>query len=146
MSALGGALDAALADRLGAPVVRASPLAGGDINVAFALELDDGRRLFVKTNPSAPDGMFQAEARGLGWLAEARAVRLPEVVAVSARPSFLVLELVEPAPRLRRRARAFARFASPGDTRRVRARPSEFHRQLAAAKHAARALGGLLPA
>ncbi len=101
MSALGRALDAALEERLGARVSRAVPLAGGDINAAFALELADGRRLFVKTNPSAPKGMFPAEARGIAWLAQARAVRLPAVVAVSGDtgPSFLVLELVESAPR-----------------------------------------------
>lgn len=103
MSTLGAALDGALAERHGAGVVRASPLAGGDINAAFELELGDGRRLFVKTNANAPKGMFSAEARGLAWLAQARALRVPEVVAVSGdtEPSFLVLELLESAPRRR---------------------------------------------
>lgn len=101
MSELDAALAGALAERLGARVVRAMPLAGGDINAAFRLELEGGRRVFMKTNRSAPQGMFRAEARGLRWLAEARAVKLPEVLAVSGDdgPSFLVLELLEPAPR-----------------------------------------------
>ena len=81
---------------------KASPLSGGDINDAFELELRDGRRLFLKTNRAAPAGMFQAEARGLAWLAEARALHVPDVVAVADdRVSFLVLELVEPGSRRR---------------------------------------------
>ena len=102
MSTLRGELAAALVAALGSGVHRASPLSGGDINDAFELELDDGRRLFMKTHGNAPRGMFQAEARGLAWLAEARALHVPEVVAVGDdRVSFLVLELVEPGPRCR---------------------------------------------
>lgn len=101
MSLLDAALERALAERLGAGVIGVSPLAGGDINAAFELELAGGRRVFMKTNRNAAEGMFEAEARGLGWLAEARAIKVPEVVAVSGDvgPSFLVLELLEPAPR-----------------------------------------------
>jgi len=122
VSALGGALEAALAERLGSRVTGASALAGGDINAAFELELADGRRLFMKTNADAPNGMFRAEARGLAWLGEARAVRLPAVVAVSGEtgPSFLVLELLESAPRRKNfdeelgRALAALHRATPG--------------------------------
>src|SRR5262249_35474536 len=121
--AVGGAGAAARAAR-GSAVAAARPVSGGDINEAYALALADGRRLFAKANgrsdvgtlegfrpPPATDSagrspasstrstrwMFAAEARGLAWLAEARALRIPEVVAV-ARPEdehqFLVLELV----------------------------------------------------
>jgi len=121
VTALGGELDAALERTLGSAVARASRLSGGDINDAFALELDDGRRLFVKTNRSAPKGMFQAEARGLAWLGAARAVPVPEVVAVgNDEASFLVLELIESGPRRRGfdeelgRALAALHRASPG--------------------------------
>ena len=48
--------------------------------------------LFVKTNAREPEGMFAAEARGLAWLAEARALRVPEVIAHG--PGFLALELI----------------------------------------------------
>ena len=98
----GAGLGQALGDALGSPVVRWSGLSGGDINQAAQIALRDGRELFVKSNASAPPGMFAAEARGLAWLAEARALRLPEVVAVSARDAdvqFLVLELIRPATR-----------------------------------------------
>ena len=76
-------LEAALAGRLGARVTAARPLGGGDINDAFEVALGDGRRVFVKTNARAPRAMVPAEARGLAWLAEARALRIPAVVAVS---------------------------------------------------------------
>ena len=80
---------------LSVSIVGADRLSGGDINDAFAVELSDGRTVFVKTNDHAPPEMFPAEARGLAWLAEARALRVPEVLA--AAPEFLALEYIEPA-------------------------------------------------
>ncbi len=94
-----GALKGVLAVALSSEVVDARAIAGGDINRAYALTLADGRRLFAKANDRAQRGMFAAEARGLSWLREAGALRIPEVVAV-ARPEeahqFLVLEFVAP--------------------------------------------------
>lgn len=97
MSAGADRLAAALGRVLGSPVVRSSALSGGDINQAAHIALGDGRELFVKSNPRSPAGMFAVEARGLAWLAQARALRIPEVVAVSAPEDdvqFLVLELI----------------------------------------------------
>ncbi len=93
------ALREALSAALGAEVTRASRLGGGDINEAFSAELSDGRIVFVKTNASADPAMFPAEARGLEWLAEARALRTPSVIAVSdgQGPAFLALEYLESA-------------------------------------------------
>jgi fructosamine-3-kinase len=103
---------------LGGRVTAARPVSGGDINRAFAVTLDDGRRLFVKTNARAPAGMFAAEARGLAWLAEARALRVPAVLA--AEPGFLALELVVAArpaldfdERLGRGLATLHRFGAP---------------------------------
>lgn len=71
------------------------PMSGGDINQAHRLELSDGRRLFVKSNPSAPSGLFAEEARGLNWLRQAHALALPEVIAVGERPCpYLILEFL----------------------------------------------------
>ncbi|HSS39802.1 MAG TPA: fructosamine kinase family protein, partial [Polyangia bacterium] len=87
-------LRRALAAALGSDVGDARPLAGGDINQAYEIRLADGRRLFAKANARSPRGMFAAEARGLAWLAEAGALRIPAVVAVSppeAAAQFLVL-------------------------------------------------------
>lgn len=90
----------AVAEALGAGVERCAALSGGDINEAFRVELDDGRVVFVKQNRSADRTMFPREARGLSCLSEARALRIPEVLAVSPEqgqsPAFLVLEYLEP--------------------------------------------------
>jgi len=109
---------------LGARITSSAPVSGGDINAAFEARLDDGRRVFLKTNERADPAMFPAEARGLRWLAEARVLRVPEVIAVSRgdadAPAFLVLEHIAPArPRahfdeeLGRGLAALHRFGAP---------------------------------
>ncbi|WP_423918263.1 fructosamine kinase family protein [Frigoribacterium sp. 2-23] len=63
---------------------------------------------FVKTRPHAPDRFFEAEAAGLGWLAEATAgggVRVVDVVAV--RPGRIELDRLEEARPGSSAARAF---------------------------------------
>ena len=117
-------LKAALAAALGSGIASARAIAGGDINRAYEVALDDGRRLFVKANGRSPRGMFVAEARGLGWLGQAGALRIPAVVAVAAPQDpqqFLVLELVATgAPardfdeRLGRGLATLHRFGAPG--------------------------------
>jgi fructosamine-3-kinase len=87
----------AAACALGAGLARAEPVAGGSINRALRLELDDGRRVFVKSSRDAPPGAYRAEADGLAWLTEADALRVPAVLAVGedADPPFLALEWIE---------------------------------------------------
>lgn len=93
-------LRAALEERLGERVIGAKPLGGGDINDAYELSLEDGTGVFVKTHPTPPLGMFGAEARGLHWLDEASAIRVPRVLAVSdGRPAYLALELLTSSKR-----------------------------------------------
>jgi fructosamine-3-kinase len=123
-------LSAALEAAFGSGVANARTVSGGDINRAFAVTLVDGRRLFVKANARQPRGMFAAEARGLRWLAEAKVLRVPEVIAVgsfaepsdsaSEAPGFLALELLEAASpardfdeRLGRGLAALHRFGAP---------------------------------
>jgi fructosamine-3-kinase len=93
-------MRAAVAELLSASVLREQPLRGGDINQACMLELSDQRRVFAKYDVGAAPQRFLAEARGLGWLREAGALRVPEVLAVSggslSHPPFLVLELLAP--------------------------------------------------
>jgi fructosamine-3-kinase len=122
-------IDAALRDALqralGSAVAKAKRLSGGDINDAFMLELASGARVFLKTNRAAPPSMFPAEARGLSWLREAGALRVPDVLAVSSgradEPSFLVLELLSEGRRQRdfdeqlgRGLARLHRFGAPG--------------------------------
>ncbi len=72
---------------------RASRVAGGDINEGWRVERPDGRRSFVKTRADPGPGEYAAEAAGLRWLGEARALRVPEVLAVGE--DFLELEWIE---------------------------------------------------
>ncbi|MFW5925971.1 MAG: fructosamine kinase family protein [Myxococcota bacterium] len=113
-----------VARALGSPVTSTDSIPGGDINVAYRVQLEDGRHVFVKVNPGAARDMFPAEARGLSWLAEAGALRVPQVLAVSDpegdEPAFLALELLEPGARrpdfdeaLGRGLAALHRFGAP---------------------------------
>ncbi len=67
---------------------------GGDINKSARVELEDGRKLFVKWNHSAPENMFETEAKGLKLLQDAGTeLAIPEVVLKE--DEFLVLEWIE---------------------------------------------------
>ena len=88
---------AAVAAALGSDIASHRSIGGGSINEAFACLLSDGRDVFVKTNRGTDPRMFPCEARGLAWLAEANAVRVPKVLAVNdvdAGEQLLVLELL----------------------------------------------------
>jgi fructosamine-3-kinase len=90
--ALRGAIEADLGGR----ITRAVRVHGGDVALAYAVELDDDRRVFAKTHPSSPPGFFTTEASSLSWLREAAAIAVPEVLAVSDDPpNHLVLEWVD---------------------------------------------------
>ena len=101
---LAQALAPALAAALGVGVRSLRAVAGGDINDAYRAELADGTRVFVKTSANAPPGMYEAERRGLEWLAAAGALRIPRCLAVvdaGEAVRCLVLEWIEPARRAR---------------------------------------------
>ncbi len=99
-------LDQHLAAALGANVVDKRRVAGGDICDAWRVSLDDGRVVFAKEH-TAGGPMFEAEAYGLQWLAEANALRTPRVLAASVRA--LVLEYVESGGRTPAFDEAFGR-------------------------------------
>jgi fructosamine-3-kinase len=91
-------LAVALERATGRRVTGGRRVGGGDINDAWAVELDGGTRAFVKTRPDAPAGEYATEAAGLRWLAEPRALAVPEVLAVGDSeegPRFLALEWVD---------------------------------------------------
>ncbi len=90
------ALRATLERTLRCGITRATRVHGGDVAQSFAVDLDDGRRVFAKTHPAAPPQFFTTEAAGLTWLRDAGAVPVPEVLAVSDEPpNHLVLEWVD---------------------------------------------------
>jgi fructosamine-3-kinase len=88
-----------IADRaehlLGLAVVATTPVAGGVVCTSTRVRLSDGSSALVKTRSGAPDGFFEAEARGLRWLAEPGVAPVAEVLAVDT--ECLVLRWVEPA-------------------------------------------------
>ncbi len=90
-------VEEAIGAALGSGVVASTPVSGGDMAAAFRLVLDDGRTIFAKTHASPPPGFFTREASDLGWLAAAKSIPVPTVLAVSDEfPAFLALEWIEP--------------------------------------------------
>jgi fructosamine-3-kinase len=93
------ALHASLSDALTAagdstPVRSIDRVGGGDINEA-ARVVTGRREYFVKWNLRSLPRLFEVEARGLRLLQSARAVRVPEVVAVIEQPPSLLLEWID---------------------------------------------------
>jgi fructosamine-3-kinase len=86
--------------------IRETPVSGGSICQARRLTLSDGASVFAKSinDPAdtttasklpVPERFFETEAAGLRWLAEARAVPVPEIIVTL--PDLLVLEWVDAA-------------------------------------------------
>lgn len=90
------AVCAAIANATGAAFTpaRSAGVGGGSISQAFTLTGSDGRRFFVKSNRAGLRAMFEAEAAGLGELAQCDALRVPRVIAIAdhADSCFLVLD------------------------------------------------------
>ena len=80
---------------LGQAVVATTPIAGGDICTSTRVRTSDGGSVLIKTRAGARDGFFEAEARGLRWLAEPGVCEVAEVLAVEH--DCLVLRWIEPA-------------------------------------------------
>ena len=75
----------------------ALPVSGGDINEARRLETPIGK-FFLKMNTAAhAHRMFAAEAKGLQLMADARALRIPEVIGYSTEGNngWLLMEYIE---------------------------------------------------
>lgn len=89
------ALAASVSEVLGAPVVRHGRVAGGDVDLAFRVELGDRRRVFVKVARDRSSSRIAAEARGLGWLAAGAHGFAPKPLAVIDTHAALVLPWLE---------------------------------------------------
>ena len=93
-------IDQAIESALGARVVESASISGGDMAAAFRILLADGRTVFAKTHASPPAGFFGREASDLTWLADAEALSLPRVLAVSDdAPALLALLWIESGAR-----------------------------------------------
>ncbi len=80
---------------LPAPIKTAESVGGGDIGEAWRVEVGSGERYFVKHYADAPDGLVQAEAQGLEWLAQADTVATARVAAVCDSAPLLILDWIE---------------------------------------------------
>ena len=76
-----------------------SPVYGGDINESFAIELSDGRTMFIKTNRAGALDMFKAEERGLSAIRSTGTISAPEVVCsgISGDRSYLMMSYISGA-------------------------------------------------
>jgi fructosamine-3-kinase len=89
-------LEEAVAHATGRGVRALRPVGGGDINDAYAVELEGGGRAFVKTRRDAPAGEYIGEAAALRWLGEPGALGVPEVLGAS--DELLALEWLDEGP------------------------------------------------
>ena len=92
-------LAAWLEERIGIRVVGLTPVGGGCIHSAWCLETADKQRLFAKTNRAEQLPLLEAEAEGLGALAQVApaGIAIPEPLAlgVVAGEAVLVLPWLE---------------------------------------------------
>ena len=108
-------LDAAVRELFGDSLRIADkrPVHGGDINRAYRLSLSDGSNLFMKCNTVRNLPFFTAEAQGLAALRGAGAIGVPHALALGTDQaqgiSFLLMEYLEPAPRVRNYWEVFGR-------------------------------------
>jgi len=89
-------LETAVARATGRAVRSLRRVGGGDINDAYAVELEDGGRAFVKTRADAPAGEYEAEAAALRWLGEPGGLGIPAVLGAS--DEVLALEWLDEGP------------------------------------------------
>ncbi|MBL8381045.1 MAG: fructosamine kinase family protein [Burkholderiales bacterium] len=76
------------------------PVSGGCIQPAYAVTLASGETVFAKAGTPDEMGRLKAEAGGLKALAEANAIRVPQVFAAAGegRHSYLVMEHLKLVP------------------------------------------------
>ena len=89
------AWQTAVEEALGLRIASLRSLSGGDFASAFVADLTDGSRVFVKTHVNPPAYFFTTEVTGLSWLRDSKTVKVPDVLAVSDDPPFLVMEWVD---------------------------------------------------
>ena len=83
-------------------VIKRNYVAGGDINEACALTLDDGTILFMKSNSLVSLANFKTEAAGLHAIRETGAIGVPDVLGAGTDTgfSFLLLSYIRGGRRI----------------------------------------------
>ena len=108
-------LEDAVRDLFGNDVLitGSSYVGGGDINDASCLTLGNGSRVFVKTNSLQNAAFFDAEETGLDAIASTGAINTPVLLCKGCdstkRRSFLMMEMIEPAKRVKDYHEVFGR-------------------------------------
>ena len=80
---------------------RTDRVSGGDINKAYALSLNNGKRIFMKANAKQNAACFTAEAAGLCAIASTGTIGTPEILCTGTDDgeevgySFLLLKYIE---------------------------------------------------
>lgn len=84
--------------QLDEPIMTTNPISGGDIHAAYQITTPT-RALFVKVPQHAHGAdLLAAEAGGLALLRGKSPLLVPELIAQSAAPPYLVLNYLKPAP------------------------------------------------
>lgn len=78
--------------KLGTKIKSLTSLSGGCISDAFKVTIANGSNFFLKYNSSASNDMFIKEANGLKELAQANAIRIPEVLSFDE--EYILLEFI----------------------------------------------------
>ena len=86
---------------------------GGDINESYRLSLSEGTAIFMKSNIYKNLSFFEAEAKGLHALQGAGTIGVPKVLGIGTDKklgiSFILMEYLEAAPRVRNYWEIFGR-------------------------------------
>lgn len=102
---LNRSIEALITTATGSPgrITSRRGVGGGCIHDSALVELDDGRRFFVKSNTDPLPGIFEREREGLEALRATATLRIPEALGVGEEndgaPPFLVLEAIETGSR-----------------------------------------------
>ena len=95
-------------------IARTDRLTGGDINKAYGLTLNNGQKIFMKANAKENASFFTAEALALSAIESTKTIKTPKILCTGTDAgeevgySFLFLEYIEPAPKVKNYWSVFA--------------------------------------
>ena len=85
ISNLSGVIQELFGPEMSIKAVR--PVAGGDINDAYLVLLNDGRRIFLKENLERNIRFFETEQTGLAAIRDTGTIGVPEVMKTGSLPA-----------------------------------------------------------